>query len=94
MFRQPLADVPFSLSSLVKSACCIYAGCIVAAFRMAVWTVLILVDSEWLTNRDTSIDGEHHEPSSFYVTGWLQGQGTALSKIPLSLPLLTAIVQP
>ncbi len=43
---------------------------------MVLWTVLILLDSELLTNSDASINGEHatqlHQ-TSLWASSWLGG---------------------
>ena len=56
-----MAEALAKVSLLTAVAQCLptFAGCIVAAVRMALWTVLILLDSEWLTDNATTIDGEH-----------------------------------
>ena len=62
------------LSFLLCSRSCasvfaLHAGCLVAAFRMALWAALILVDREWLTDDDVTINGESWNSSTAL---WLQ----------------------
>ena len=40
-----------------------------AAFRMALWAALILLDRQWLTDDDVTINGESLESS---IVLWLQ----------------------
>ena len=88
----PLSRLKNAAVPLCSHSCAnvfaLHAGCVVAAFRMALWAALILLDSQWLTDHDVTINGESLDSRSAPCQQMQGSQWCVSGELGLSVVLL------